>query len=66
MGNDGVGLNAKSGSTVALYFGSRRIDNIKQIGSNFAVSFDHVLYDVNDKSESHHSVSFTDVTANRN
>ncbi len=63
---DGIGLNAKSGGTVALYFYSKKIESIKQMGSNFSVSFDYVLYDVNDKSESHHSVSFTDITASRN
>ena len=57
----GVGLNAKSTSSVTLYFKPSRIENINQIGSNFAVSFDYVLYDFKDKSESNHSVSFTDI-----
>ena len=39
----------------------KRIDTISEIGTNFAVSFDYVLYDLKDKSESHHSVSFSDV-----
>ncbi len=63
---DGVGLNAKSVSSVTLYFGPREIENIKQIGSSFAVSFDYVLYDLKDKTESHHSVSFTDIKTQKN
>ena len=63
---DGIGLNAKSMGTVVLYFDPEDINDIKQIGSNFAVSFDYVLYDCKDKSESHHSVSFTDIKAQKN
>lgn len=68
---DGVGLNAKSASTIILYFQLRkidekRIDNINEIGTNFAVSFDYVLFDFKDESESHHSVSFSDVKAQKN
>ncbi len=68
--NDGVGLNAKSSSTVILYFQPRKIDEkrietISEIGANFGVSFDYVLFDFKDESESHHSVSFTDVKAQR-
>ncbi|BBO18846.1 conserved hypothetical protein [Candidatus Brocadia pituitae] len=63
---DGIGLNAKSKGTVVLYFEPRGIDNINKIGSDFAVSFDYVLYDLKDKTESHHSVSFTDIKAQKN
>jgi curli biogenesis system outer membrane secretion channel CsgG len=64
--NDGVGLNAKSKSTVVLYFKPRDIDSISKIGTNFAVSFDYVLFDRKDESESHHSVSFADIAAQSN
>ena len=68
--SDGVGLNAKSASSVTLYFQPRKIDEkrietISEIGANFAVSFDYVLFDFKDESESHHSVSFTDIKAQR-
>ncbi|NUO09434.1 MAG: hypothetical protein HUU08_12275 [Candidatus Brocadia sp.] len=63
---DGVSLNAKSVGTVVLYFEPKKIDNISEIGANFAISFDYVLYDFKDKSEFYHSVSFTDVKAQRN
>lgn len=63
---DGVGLNAKSAGSVVLYFDPEKIGDINQIGSNFAVSFDYVLYDLKDKSESNHSVSFTDIKAQKN
>ena len=63
---EGLGLNAKSTSSVTLYFCTEKIENLKQIGSNFAVSFDYVLYDLKDKSESHQSVSFTDIKAQKN
>ena|SRR3990167_5921334 len=63
---DGVGLNAKSKGTVVLYFKPRDIDNTSEIGANFAVSFDYVLFDFKDESESHHSVSFTDIKTQKN
>ena len=64
--SDGVGLNARSNGTVVLYFRPSNIDNINEIGTNFAVSFDYVLFDFKDESESHHSISFTDIKAQRN
>lgn len=65
--SDGICLNAKSKGTVVLYFESSNIDNINNIGSDFAVSFDYILlYDLKEKSESQQSVSFTDIKAQRN
>jgi len=66
-----VRLNGKSASTVMLYFQPRKIDEkrietISEIGTNFSISFDYVLFDFKDESESHHSVSFTDIKTQKN
>jgi hypothetical protein len=62
---DGIALNAKSKGVLVLYFRpSWNIENVKEIGADFAVSFDYQLYNLKDKSESrHYSVSFADIKA---
>ena len=55
-------LNAKASNDVTLQFDPEERDlNTKDIGSNFEFSLNYSLYNPKDKSQSSHSVSFSDV-----
>lgn len=62
----GLTLNPKSNNDIILMFYPKDRDfNIKEIGSDFALSFNFKFYNLKDNSISKHNLSFTDMKAQK-